>query len=482
MANEKKTTARAVTDAVEIDGVNNSEIERGKSKKKSVILRDFFSLGTRQEEKDEPSPLVSDYIVSVGEMKTLCDYLKEFNFKSEKEIKEAISLLIQAVRLDPYLSNSKNRAGNVLNDAAFELAKMYRPDKLQKFINSNASDVWLSFHAPRIRDKKHKDMFPPNPDREKFQEASERLMEVWNLDYEDIYRLRLFSIQLRERDSYPASDIRILYLYGNLKWSGKTTVAKKIVAIGNGDLVFRPEYETNLSNELGVARFGKLGIPAIAVYNCALIDEAFYKDMGKTYADFKALVTTTGGIYRLPYGQPIPWSGRANYVFTSNDPLQTFIKDWDDRRFLPIEFKKKPEQLDEYDLTVVLKDFITNATVPEGKTLKEFIELVASFSDVEGERSLEMKNLVGVISGSAFLAELRSKGYELFIPTIKSIVQTIEPSYKIAKTNDDIYRAAMRKLFGEPDKNRSSWNKKHLEEVLEALEAKRIAEGESDPF
>ena len=95
MANEKKTTARAVTDAVEIDGVNNSEIERGKSKKKSVILRDFFSLGTRQEEKDEPSPLVSDYIVSVGEMKTLCDYLKEFNFKSEKEIKEAISLLIQ---------------------------------------------------------------------------------------------------------------------------------------------------------------------------------------------------------------------------------------------------------------------------------------------------------------------------------------------------------------------------------------------------
>ena len=42
MANIKKTTAQAVTDAVELEGVNNSEIERSKSKKKSDAIAEEF--------------------------------------------------------------------------------------------------------------------------------------------------------------------------------------------------------------------------------------------------------------------------------------------------------------------------------------------------------------------------------------------------------------------------------------------------------
>jgi hypothetical protein len=71
--------------------------------------------------------------------------------------------------------------------------------------------------------------------------------------------------------------------------------------------------------------------------------------MGKTYADFKRFMTSSGGRSRLPFGQEFAWEGYPNYVATSNDPLRKFIKDWDDRRYLSIEFKTQPTERLEFD-------------------------------------------------------------------------------------------------------------------------------------
>ena len=159
-----------------------------------------------------------------------------------------------------------------------------------------------------------------------------------------------------------------------------------IVSVLNGSDEWQqtdPEFTTTLANEMQIGGFK---VPKIASCHCCLMDECFYSDMGKTYHDFKRFLTSSGGSARLPYGQEFQWTGLPNYVATSNEPLQTFIKDWNDRRFLSIEFKQAPaEKMDFADIFTLWKAFVVNST-PKTDNWQEWSEAVSPYSDEEGER------------------------------------------------------------------------------------------------
>ena len=178
--------------------------------------------------------------------------------------------------------------------------------------------------------------------------------------------------------------------------TGKTTSASYIVATLNGfyDIDKISEMSSSLAYEMQIRNYA---VPRISECNAVLMDECFYSDMGKTYADFKKFLTSSNGRARLPYGQEFEWKGYPNYVATSNEPLQKFIKDWGDRRYLSVEFKTKPTQkLSIPEVGELWRTFIINSTRSKSWTewaqeLEPIAEEVGEMEEVASEFEVELQ-------------------------------------------------------------------------------------------
>jgi predicted P-loop ATPase len=167
--------------------------------------------------------------------------------------------------------------------------------------------------------------------------------------------------------------------------TGKTTSATMLVSLLNGDTneANIARYSSTLANEMQVKSFA---VPKISECNAVLMDECFFADMGKMYADFKRFITSSNGRARLPYGQEFEWTGQPNYIATSNDSLQKFIKDWSDRRYLSVEFKAKPtERLDFDEIKALWASFVLNSTCD--KDWSTWAEELAPVSEEKGDRT-----------------------------------------------------------------------------------------------
>jgi predicted P-loop ATPase len=167
--------------------------------------------------------------------------------------------------------------------------------------------------------------------------------------------------------------------------TGKTTSATMLVSLLNGDTneANIARYSSTLANEMQVKSFA---VPKISECNAVLMDECFFADMGKMYADFKRFITSSNGRARLPYGQEFEWTGQPNYIATSNDSLQKFIKDWSDRRYLSVEFKAKPtERLDFDEIKALWASFVLNST--RDKDWSTWAEELAPVSEEKGDRT-----------------------------------------------------------------------------------------------
>lgn len=167
--------------------------------------------------------------------------------------------------------------------------------------------------------------------------------------------------------------------------TGKTTSATMLVSLLNGDTDESniARYSSTLANEMQVKSFA---VPKISECNAVLMDECFFADMGKMYADFKRFITSSNGRARLPYGQEFEWTGQPNYVATSNDSLQKFIKDWSDRRYLSVEFKHKPtERLSFAEIKQLWADFVLNSE--RVKDFATWADELAPISEEKGDRT-----------------------------------------------------------------------------------------------
>lgn len=314
-------------------------------KNQLISKREWYD-GIGDPELDDFCFLVRDFC-DYDEMGFKTDeYLRMFDFKSEAEIRNAAWMIMDRCANDPYLMKNIKNPDIVTPRYAAVHARFMKIDRnLQShdsFPSSTAKDLWCGGYGREKMLAKANELFATKPDASKFAQATEAIQRVYNLSADDMEKLHFFVEQVKAGDNFPNSLRRMLYIWGDKKKTGKTTFASCMVEILNG---YTGEYKgaegfiTTLSQELQI---GSFEVPLITVCNACLMDECFYADMGKTYASFKAHLTSSSGKARSPYRDFYSWHGNPNYIATSNDRIQKFIKDFNDRRYLVIEFKDAP--------------------------------------------------------------------------------------------------------------------------------------------
>ena len=339
--------------------------------------------------KDAPSELVGRRIISETHGESLADFLKAFDFDSEPEIYEAVRWLANRLTEENYMTIKENRKATSV-DVLYKRAMRLRVNNtLDKFASNVAAECWQRYFLPTIRRELVASMFCGQPVEAEYRKAAAEMAETYNLTAADVEKFRFFVCQTKAGEAFEKSLRRMLYVWGKRKKTGKTTLAEAMVAVLNGERTPGAVPTSSLSREMQIDNYA---VPVIATYRCCVLDEAFYRDMKKTYSRFKAMMTATSGTARLPYGQTFTWNGCPNYIATSNDSLQKFIEDYNDRRFLAVEFTATPKELTEGELFDLVYRFCFHAAPPEGKTWREWASDIAATADEIGARGLKVQD------------------------------------------------------------------------------------------
>lgn len=338
--------------------------------------------------RENPCELVSAFMMWERDGGTLSSWLEQFDFDTREEIEGAIRLFIRTVTLDDYMRKKHLEEENPYAAAVFSRYSKIMTDanRLDKYPVSLSGEIWHGgFSRKRLESRTAALFGSVTPDASKYAEACERIKRVYSLTDVDVEKIHFFVEQTKAGDKFPNSLRRMLYIWGSTMKTGKTTSATMLVSLLNGDTDESniARYSSTLANEMQVKSFA---VPKISECNAVLMDECFFADMGKMYADFKRFITSSNGRARLPYGQEFEWTGQPNYIATSNDSLQKFIKDWSDRRYLSVEFKAKPtERLDFDEIKQLWADFVLNST--RTKEWSAWADELAPVSEEKGDRT-----------------------------------------------------------------------------------------------
>lgn len=338
--------------------------------------------------RENPCELVSAFMLWEREGGTLSSWLEQFDFDTREEIEKAIRLFIRTVTLDDYMRKKHLEEENPYAAAVFTRYSKIMTDanRLDKYPVSLSGEIWHGgFSRKRLENRTAALFGSVTPDASKYAEACERIKRVYSLTDVDVEKIHFFVEQTKAGDKFPNSLRRMLYIWGSTMKTGKTTSATMLVSLLNGDTDESniARYSSTLANEMQVKSFA---VPKISECNAVLMDECFFADMGKMYADFKRFITSSNGRARLPYGQEFEWTGQPNYIATSNDSLQKFIKDWSDRRYLSVEFKAKPtERLSFEEIKALWADFVLNSQ--RTKDWSAWADELAPVSEEKGDRT-----------------------------------------------------------------------------------------------
>ena len=338
--------------------------------------------------KENPCELVSAFMLWERDGGTLSSWLEQFDFDTREEIEKAIRLFIRTVTLDDYMRKKHLEEENPYAAAVFTRYSKIMTDanRLDKYPVSLSGEIWHGgFSRKRLESRTAALFGSVTPDASKYAEACERIKRVYSLTDVDVEKIHFFVEQTKAGDKFPNSLRRMLYIWGSTMKTGKTTSATMLVSLLNGDTDESniARYSSTLANEMQVKSFA---VPKISECNAVLMDECFFADMGKMYADFKRFITSSNGRARLPYGQEFEWTGQPNYIATSNDSLQKFIKDWSDRRYLSVEFKAKPtERLSFEEIKALWAAFVLNSQ--RTKDWSAWADELAPVSEEKGDRT-----------------------------------------------------------------------------------------------
>ena len=338
--------------------------------------------------RENPCELVSAFMLWERDGGTLSSWLEQFDFDTREEIEKAIRLFIRTVTLDDYMRKKHLEEENPYAAAVFTRYSKIMTDanRLDKYPVSLSGEIWHGgFSRKRLESRTAALFGSVTPDASKYAEACERIKRVYSLTDVDVEKIHFFVEQTKAGEKFPNSLRRMLYIWGSTMKTGKTTSATMLVSLLNGDTDESniARYSSTLANEMQVKSFA---VPKISECNAVLMDECFFADMGKMYADFKRFITSSNGRARLPYGQEFEWTGQPNYIATSNDSLQKFIKDWSDRRYLSVEFKAKPtERLSFEEIKALWAAFVLNSQ--RTKDWSAWADELAPVSEEKGDRT-----------------------------------------------------------------------------------------------
>ena len=310
---------------------------------------------------DNPSELVSAFLLWEQDGGTLASWLEQFEFDSREEIEKAIRLFIRTVTLDTYMRKKHLDEINPYAAAVYMRYSKIMTDanRLDKYPVSLSGEIWHGgFSRKRLEQRTAELYASAKPDGKKFAATCERIKRIYSLSDTDVEKLHFFVEQVKAGERFPNSLRRMLYIWGTTMKTGKTTSATMLVSLLNGDTDEQniARYSSTLAQEMQVKSFA---VPKISECNAVLMDECFFADMGKMYADFKRFITSSNGRARLPYGQEFEWTGQPNYIAPSNSPacpqnkvsLKTFV-DWFSETMGVVEAHKRKSEIEAAVLNV----------------------------------------------------------------------------------------------------------------------------------
>ena len=359
---------------------------------------------------DRPSDLAAAFIDASERGDTMVAFLSQFDFDSREEIERAIVELCRSMCDDKWLGSKQTQTSIpsmrcLLRRFTDIFVKQAQIDKYPAAISG---EMWHGNYARMRREKMVSSMFDHAKDLTRYNAACARLTACYGLSEIDEKKLHFFVCQVRAGREFPDSLRRMLYIWGKTKKTGKTTLAKALVCVLNGseDVDGYAYFCTTLQNEMQIKGFS---VPKIAECRCAMMDECFFADMSKVYADFKKLITGRDGSARLPYGQEFRWQGLPNYIATSNEPLVNFIKDWNDRRYLSINIEREPRQkMTDGEVVELVKEYCVNAPDID---FHDFADDIFDASDERGEQTERADEFALDMQKEEFLSYIGNANY-----------------------------------------------------------------------
>lgn len=429
--------------------------------------------------RENPCELISAFMLWEREGGTLSSWLEQFDFDTREEIEKAIRLFIRTVTLDDYMRKKHLEEENPYAAAVFTRYSKIMTDanRLDKYPVSLSGEIWHGgFSRKRLESRTAALFGSVTPDASKYAEACERIKRVYSLTDVDVEKIHFFVEQTKAGDKFPNSLRRMLYIWGSTMKTGKTTSATMLVSLLNGDTDESniARYSSTLANEMQVKSFA---VPKISECNAVLMDECFFADMGKMYADFKRFITSSNGRARLPYGQEFEWTGQPNYIATSNDSLQKFIKDWSDRRYLSVEFKAKPtERLSFEEIKAIWAAFVLNSQ--RTKDWSAWADEIAPVSEEKGDRTevadeleIDLRKLYMLERVLAMNTPTKSPASAQNHVALKTFVDWFSESMGVMeahKRRAEI-EAAVIKVYGERYSTTNYWLLTSLQETAQRL-------------
>lgn len=374
-------------------------------------------------------------IVHAGGLQKWAETLR---VKSQKELYNRIMLAIRKTISDPVFNNKKTiDAFPPLANFFYYCQRLDRNGRTNKEADSISELVWNTIICQRNLAERVEKMFSQKPDKAKFEAAAERIKEVWGMTDKDVDAIRYFVCQTRHERHNPSMN-KSIYLWGSEKQTGKTTIARAVVTILNGDEFDNfGKYESTLSTEM---QYNDHDVPAGALYNAVILDESMPKDASKSYGGIKQMLTSNSCKYNQKYGLIKRIPCKRFYFCTSNEDVIDFVQDMDERRFYAIRMTRKPKQLSFDEIYQIWSDFCINAE-PES----DWQAWYNSFEYVEGVAMRDMDEAMNEIILRK--DEIFATGSKTYI-TAKQVANMIyknEPN----TTQKATVRSAMEKMFGE---------------------------------
>lgn len=325
------------------------------------------------------------YIIDIQAEGGIEEWAKKQSFKSERELRDAIIKIFRITLNDNVLIDKKTRDNfpSLRNFHSF-VERMDKGGNLALDASKIAEVVWYDGLAQKRLQERTDKMFANKPDKELYEDAVKKIKDIWGFTDKEIDAFRYFCMQTRHKGHNPSMN-KAIYLWAKAKQTGKTTIARTIIAILNGfnSIDEAQECESTLSREL---QYGTHDIPKSALYNAVLLDEAMPKDSRKSYGAVKSMLTSSSCSFNPKYQAVRQLTTKRFYLCTSNDDVAEFIQDEKERRFISIKLETTPRQLSFEDIFDIWKQFITNAE-PEDN----WQDWYNSFALVKGLQSVEVE-------------------------------------------------------------------------------------------
>ena len=395
-------------------------------------------------------------IVDVVHASSLEDWAKKGSFESSNDLKNEIIKIMKEATVDPinHDRDLQRLFPPIYNFCVFA-TNTDRRGKLTAEAERIAELAWYGELAEKRLKEKTDRIFNVKPDPEKYKKASEKLKEVWGFSDIEIDAFRYFICQSRAENHNPSLN-KSLYLFSGKKKTGKTTVARAIASVLNGDekLADATKYESSFNRELQI---GAHDLPMAAQYNCVILDEAMPKDSRKTYGRVKSMMTSNSCTYNQKYGKIITVPAKRYYIYTSNDDISEFVQDSSERRFIQINMERVPRQISFEKIYDYWKEFAQHCEPEEN-----WQEWYDSFEDVVG---IERKDISGfkdeLLSNGAILQAIKNTtNYTITLKFFSDLMIVGKPTRDERK----FLKKALEEVIGEPNGYR--WNRLEVEERL----------------